>query len=277
MKTQSQLTQKRQTNLNFALTTAVLIVGLFQVSIAGEIGVQAFTGHSSDGQEGVIVKLKRCSSKQIAFPPATTGPDGKCTFSGLGPGKYRLEFTKIGYTVIVSPSEVTLKANDAPIERVAAFKKDETIDPYRVAWLLRDRANGDAARYTNDLTTLRTSRIFDANALRIVAAGNARTLPRPIDGTINYSPETGPINVVASGKSGPATYDITAKTKFVDIFGRKIDRTVVTASAPARFTLGNDGERNVVSLVVIDPRAPAMYGQADMMAYEKTPTTSASR
>ena len=248
-KFRSMLHLSNSSNLRTGLTISALAVCL--PCFGADLVVQAYNGNSTTmGQQGVLVTLNRSTAKPTKANVLSTGSDGKCTFKGVPPGKYSLAFKKVGSTVIVPNTQANV-GNTTHSEQVHVYVDGDTLDPQQIVWFLRSRAQGDSSRYAADVRALRAQRVLDDASMRVVAAGNSEHLPRAIAGSVFFASDTGELTVIPENSDTPITYRLTKRTRFVDTQGRPIPAAAVTPDTSARFTLGREGSRHVVTKITV--------------------------
>ena len=147
------------------------------VSRSAEINGTAYNGESNNGAAGVGVTLRRLDRSDPNPPQQFTGRDGKYSFKNLTSGTYRLEFKKIGYTIIVPYVQpIELDQNSSDKELVRAYSRAKNINIDRIAEFLQTRSNGDIKRLTADIQTLHESAVFDIALASSVIAKTTRRL-----------------------------------------------------------------------------------------------------
>jgi len=218
------------------LERIIFLIWAFAIvtALGTEISGTVCAGDSNNGEAGVEVTLRKSGGTgPNVRPPQYTSADGAYSFKSLAPGKYRLEFNKVGRSIVVPYKDpVALSSTSAPQKPMRAYVKGGTIDAARVAAFLWERSEGDSKSFAADIQALRQLAASDsrfAPTLELLSNPLGRTV-----GTIaSVKPESKTVLIVPAGGSKPLKYHFNDSTVVLDL-NQTIRADQLSKNAPDR-------------------------------------------
>ena len=222
MKSKFKSWQNQRLCLKQVLVIFVITFFAANAARSAEIYGTAYAGDSEKGELGVGVTLSRSGVPKLKSQQQFTRADGNYSFKNLTPGKYRLDFKKVGFTIVVPYKEgIDINANSTAKEPVRAYSQAANIDPQRIAAFLKERAGGDNKRLAADMLALRGTKAF--NPTTVESVGLALSQSATTVGTIaSVEPQSKTFEIIPRNKSTPVKYAYTDSTVLIDPTGSVI-------------------------------------------------------
>jgi hypothetical protein len=189
------------------------------VAQGAEIIGMAYDGDSNKGAPGVAVTLSASDKKNSAPRQQFTQSDGSYLFKDLQPGRYRLDFKKVGYTVIVPYEEVNL--NSDMTEKIRVYPRNTAFDIQRIAAFLQERSQGNDLRLAASITTLHTVGVFDSRNIETIKL-TVNQLEKTTGTIAAVEPNSNALILKEFSSSPPETFYYNKSTKLVKSTGHPL-------------------------------------------------------
>lgn len=272
----------RHWNLEISRTVLILITLTTGTARTAEIKGIAYDGDTRQGQPGVVVTLSASGRSRVTPQTRFTASNGAYLFDNLAAGKYRLEFSKVGYTIVVPYREpIELVSNTATSESVRVYSNAGEMSAEKITRFLAQRSHGSPELYRADITALKSTafnvkmRAVIARAERGIPILDHETLPAKTDGMIaTITPASGIFTIKKTQNSMPTKYSYSKSTTIVDSNGRKLSITALRPETSA--TIHHDKESTVANKIVLYESPEARERRETMSTTTSTSSTQSA-